>query len=259
MVESPAAFWCRIPSRPNFGDALTPWLIHRLSGRYPRFRPAADAGHKYLVTGSVIGLAGPPCTVWGAGIMHAREHIAGDTEVLAVRGPLTRERVLAAGVPCPAVYGDPALLLPRVYAPSIEPVYEVGLALHFSDRPRILASRRLPTSIRLIDMQQPVETVIDQLLSCKLVASSSLHGLIVSHAYGRPASWIEFRPLPSGDGSKFRDYLQSICVDQHQPLRLTPELLSPDLLSAHAIDPPVGFDPTPLWNTCPFLVCDEPH
>lgn len=252
MSDSIAAFWCRIPSRANFGDALTPWLIHRLTGRYPRFLPAADAHHKYLVTGSIIGLGQAPCTVWGAGIMNAEEEVATGMKVLAVRGPLTRARVLAAGGACPAVYGDPALLLPRLYAPTIEPTHPLGLALHFSDRPRLMGLRRLPATVRLIDMQQPVETVIDQILSCALLASTSLHGLIVSHAYGRPCAWLEFRPLPSGDGSKFRDYLRSIGCHRDEPLRLAPDSLNPRVVQAHAIDPPAGLDVSCLWEACPF-------
>jgi hypothetical protein len=257
MTEPTAAFWCRIPSRPNFGDALTPWLIQRLTGSYPKFLHASDPRHKYLVTGSVIGLATPQCTVWGAGIMNESDRVAAGIKVLAVRGPLSRERVLASGVPCPAVYGDPALLLPLLYAPPTDQLYSVGLALHFSDFPRILASHRMPDTIKLIDMQQPIEIVIDQIRSCEFVASSSLHGLIVSHAYGRPANWVEFRPLPSGDGSKFRDYLQSIGCRRNQPLRMTPDRIKSDFLITDAIEPPTGFDLAPLWESCPFPVRNE--
>ena len=252
MAEPPPdAFWCRVPSRANFGDALTPWLIHRLTGRYPRFRSADDPRHKHLVTGSVIGLAKAPGTVWGSGIMSAGDHLSDGLEILAVRGPLTRERALARNIPCPPVYGDPGLLLPRLYAPDIRATHDLGLALHFSDSPRITA-QQFPIPLKLIDMQQPVEQVVDDILCCRLVASTSLHGLIVSHAYRRPAVWLEFRPLPSGDGSKFRDYLQSIGSGQQQPLRLSPDKLNLDLLQTWAVAPPRDFDDTPLWNACPF-------
>ena len=144
------------------------------------------------------------------------------------------------------------MLLPRLYCPPIKQSSGIGLALHFSDRPRLMGSPYLPSWIRQIDMQDSIESVIDQILCCELVVSSSLHGLIVSHAYGIPAVWVEFRPLPSGDGSKFRDYLQSIDCYRDQPLRLSINELAPRLLQAHTIDPPKSLNLEPLWKVCPF-------
>ena len=252
MHNSPRAFWCRIPSRPNFGDALTPWLIHHISGHYPVFVQPTHPQPKFFVTGSIIGMTGPDCIVWGSGIMHANEQICAQATLLAVRGPLTRQLAIKNGVHCPHVYGDPALLLPRLYCPPVKHCSGIGMALHFSDRPRLMGSVNLADGLRLVDMQDPIESVIDQIRSCELIISTSLHGLIVSHAYGIPAVWAEFKPLPSGDGSKFRDYLQSIDCSIREPLRLSPDQLNPKQLQAHKIDPPRAFDLDPLWHTCPF-------
>ncbi|MCA9712098.1 MAG: hypothetical protein KDK70_40050, partial [Myxococcales bacterium] len=68
--EPVAAYWCRIPSRPNFGDALTPWIIRRITGVHPRHRRPDEAGRTLMVTGSIIAAAGPRTTVWGSGIMN---------------------------------------------------------------------------------------------------------------------------------------------------------------------------------------------
>lgn len=249
-----AAFWCRVPSRPNFGDALTPWLIQRLTGRYPTFRWPGDPCHKYLVAGSIAGLAGPACTVWGSGIMDADDRIGRGATLLAVRGPLTRARAIGCGVDCPEALGDPALLLPRLYRPPRIGGGGIGLALHFSDYPRLLGRADRPLWTRLIDMQGRIPAVIDRLAACDLVATSSLHGLIVAHAYGVPATWIEFRPLPSGDGSKFRDYLLSIGCRRDGPLHLSPRRLDPDLLREHSIEAPdpAELDLGPLRRSCPF-------
>lgn len=254
MQSRVAAFWCRIPSRPNFGDALTPWLIRRFTGTYPGFLWPGDPRPKYFITGSIAGLAQRACTVWGSGIMNAGDRINPEAVLLAVRGPLTRANALASGAACPETIGDPALLLPRLYQPASGRRRGIGLALHFSDYPRMLTARDRPHWIRHIDMQDPIETVIDRLCTCELVATSSLHGLIASHAYGIPATWLEFRTLPSGDGTKFRDYLQAIGRERDQPLRVSPAQLDPEFLYAHAIEPPspADLDLEALWHSCPL-------
>jgi pyruvyltransferase len=246
------AFWCRIPSRPNFGDALTPWLIRRLTGHHPTFVRPEDPRHKYFVTGSIMSYAGAHCSVWGCGIMNRLDYISPAAKLLAVRGPLTRARAIKCGAQCPEVYGDPALLLPRFYRRPPDERRVAGVMPHFSDMPRLAAAWRPSKELRLIDPQNPVEKVIDQIASCELVVSSSLHGIIASHAYGVPAVWVKFRDLQGGDDSKFYDYFYSIGQESMTPLRLEYDKIDPTELIIHASPPPTGFDLEPLWRACPF-------
>jgi pyruvyltransferase len=249
------AFWCRIPSRANFGDALTPWLIRRLTGQQPSFVRPEDRRHKYLVVGSIIGYACAACTVWGSGIMNRDDRVSAEAELLSVRGPLTRARAIECGAVCPEIYGDPALLLPRLYRPRSNRRYGCGIVGHFSDFPRLTAAWRESLGLRLIDIQDPVETVIDRIAACEVVASSSLHGIITSHAYGVPAVWIKFRDLPSGDDSKFHDYFLSLGQAPPTPVRLNYDLIDEDELTRHATRPLASFDSEPLWRACPFGSC----
>jgi hypothetical protein len=246
------AFWCRIPSLPNFGDALTPWLVHRLTGRYPRFVPAADPRHKYFVTGSIMEYTCASCTVWGSGILARHDRISPGARLLAVRGPLTRARAIQCGACCPEVYGDPALLLPRLYRPLVDQRRGIGLIAHFADKPRLAASLRRKEHLKLIDIQDPVESVIDRIVSCEFVASSSLHGLVASHAYGIPAVWVKFRPLPNGDGTKFDDYFHSIGLEPPNPVPLEYDHVDLALLTRHATLPSLRLDLELLWSACPF-------
>ncbi len=253
-VDTPLpAFWCRTPSRPNFGDFLAPWLIKRITGRYPRFVRANDPRSKYFVGGSVIGYAVRGCTVWGSGIIDREERIAPAATILAVRGPLTRRRALECGAACPDILGDPALLLPMFYRPAERPLRRLGVVAHFSDMPRLAGTWRDCPDTRLIDVQAPVESVIDSIASCEVVASSSLHGLIVSHAYNVPTVWIEFRPLPSGDRSKFFDYFASIGHDDASPVQVDyNDVIDVDAMARRAKLPPIPIDTDPLWQACPF-------
>ena len=250
--EPVPAFWCRIPSRGNVGDRLTPWLIERVTGRYPRFVRPADPGPKVIAAGSIAAYAGRECVVWGAGLMTRSERLSPLAEYRAVRGPLTREAALAWGANCPPVYGDPALLLPRFYRPGRKTGAGVGLAPHFADKRRFGEKFFEAVQMKLIDVQSPVEDFIDQVCSCAAVASSSLHGLIISHAYGIPAVWVKFGDLPSGDDSKFYDYFLSIGLDEVTPFCIHPDHLDLDALAAQAILPAGLPDLDLLWECCPF-------
>lgn len=245
------AFWCRVPSRPNFGDALTPWLVRRVTGHPPVFVTPDAPGPYYLVTGSIIASAGAGATVWGAGIMSRADPVSPRATLRAVRGPLTRARALECGAECPEILGDPALLLPRLHRPPARPRRGVGVAPHFSDLPRVAAGWRDTDELRLIDLQAPVEQVIDAIASCEVVASSSLHGIIATHAYGAPATWIKWRDLPSGDDTKFRDYFLSVGRSPPAPLRIGCEGIDPQAIARHAT-PPGEIDLEALWRACPF-------
>jgi pyruvyltransferase len=244
------AFWCRVPSRGNFGDALTPWLIRRLTGRMPRFAEPGDPNPKLLAAGSILAYADARSTVWGAGLMSREDRIEPAATFLAVRGPLSRARAIECGADCPPVYGDPALLLPRLHPQPGRERHGIGLVPHFSDAPR-LDLRDPPPELRVIDVQSPVESFVEQVAGCEWVASSSLHGIVVAHAYGVPAVWVQFRELPSGDGSKFRDYFLSIGAGEPDPVPVAYDRIDLAALERQLVPADIRLDLEPLWDRCP--------
>jgi pyruvyltransferase len=246
------AFWCRIPSQGNLGDALTPWLIRKITNKYPSFARPNEPVMKYFVSGSIAGYTQEHCIVWGSGVISRTDRISPRATLLAVRGPITRQIALACGAYCPEVYGDPALLLPRFYRPPNVVRRGVGLVPHFSDKPRV-ANRPLASDyIRFIDIQLSVESFVNQVSTCEFVASSSLHGIIVSHAYGIPAAWIKYRDLPSGDDSKFHDYFRSVGLGAVEPIRVGSSGLDLEKVTGGALLPASLPDLDRLWECCPF-------
>lgn len=236
----------------NVGDVLTAWLVERISGQPVRAVHHNRPEHKYFVTGSIITLANSHTTVWGAGMAWANDKIRRDPVILAVRGPLTRARALECGATCPDVLGDPALLLPRLYQPKPDKPFKIGMVPHLVDHER--AKRRYHGSklVSVIDVRHSVESVIEAICQCERIVSSSLHGLIFATAYGIPVRWAELSDKVIGDGTKFRDFFQSVTMDDQQPLDLRGALPGFGPLHESVPDYSATLDTDALWEACPF-------
>ena len=170
-------------------------------------------------TGSVIRLCGNKALVYGSGIRdkHQQTH---QSSVRLVRGPLTRQRFLDNNYPCPPIYGDPGLLLPRFYEPQqSKRRYSIGIIPHFTEYEDIVEKYKDDDSVLVINMASgDLEGVIDQITSCDRTVSSSLHGLVISHAYGIPTRQIEYSDRINGDGTKFLDYYGGIGMERIAPI-----------------------------------------
>ena len=163
------------------------------------------------MVGSILYASSKNAIVWGAGIISRYQNIKKPKSVLAVRGPLTRARFLELGYECPEIYGDPALLLPRFYKPKSDKKYELGIIPHYIDYSFVQRKiENVNNNVLVINLFYPVEKVIDEICSCKRIISSSLHGVITSHAYEIPSIWVKFSNKLAGDDSKFIDYFLSV-------------------------------------------------
>ena len=54
-----------------------------------------------------------------------------------------------------------------------------------------------------------IEKLVDDILSCEVILSSSLHGIIFAHAYGVPAYHVQFTDFFKNGNFKFADYYSS--------------------------------------------------
>lgn len=185
----------------NWGDDINVWLLEMMTGK--RVIPAkklffSKKRRKYCVIGTVIPWdVTSRTTIWGSGYGLAEARMkCKPKEVLAVRGPLTRQYLLSQEVECPAIYGDPALLLPKYYHPKRLPMNKIGIVLHHRDWDVMDSNsiENLRKEALVIDLTRYEcwTDIIDQICSCELILSSSLHGLIVSDAYRIPNLFMEF-------------------------------------------------------------------
>lgn len=202
----------RFPCMRNFGDHLAPVIVSLLSGRPVSFLGKRGEG-RLLSLGSILHFALAGDVVIGSGLAVSeqakRVSQATGLKVHAVRGPLTRAALIGQGVECPSVYGDPALLLPRLVENDVVKKHAVGLVPHYLHQREVAADYRKgrpDSAVKLINATRPWDAVVREILACEVILSSSLHGLIVAEAYGIPALlWMR----GAGVEFKYRDYYDS--------------------------------------------------
>ena len=243
---------------PNWGDALSPVLCRLLSGQ-PVKKMLWAHQHRYFAIGSILGHANARAKVWGSGFVWPDEKLAEPPQaVYAVRGPRTRARLLAQGIDCPETYGDPALLFPRFFNPTVEKKYAVGIIPHFSDKDTAWMKRQQckpDPRVRIIDVEGGIEPFVEAVKSCELIVSSSLHGLICADAYGVPNLWVKLSDILWGGSFKFCDYYESVGRDTPTPV-LPDEYTRLSKVTQHFRPYKVKMDLQPLIKACPFMAED---
>ncbi len=247
------AFWWEGGGKPNFGDIITPYLIKKITGKSPRLCNGKCFSEYHIMVGSVMEYANKHAVIWGTGIMNRKQDVKKPKKIHAVRGPISRKRMLELGYDCPEVYGDPGLLLPKFYDPPIDKKYAIGVIPHYVDYEQV-KSRIRSDNVLLIDVMNSVETVIDQIKSCECTVSSSLHGVIVSQAYGIPSVWVQFSNKLAGDGTKYRDYFLSVKIEPYLGIDMSQGELRLELLEecALASQSKIDIDLDLLLEVCPL-------
>jgi pyruvyltransferase len=153
---------------------------------------------------------------------------------------------------CPEIYGDPALLYPRFYRPEKEIKCRLGIIPHYVDKSsKALKNLAGSPEVKIIDIERPINDVVDQVCSCKYIASSSLHGIIVADAYQIPSAWIKFSENIVGNGFKFRDYFASVGRSDVKPLTITETSTIDDIYGSFD-NYKIDIDLNALLEACPF-------
>lgn len=247
-------FWFK--NTQNFGDSFNPMLIQTLSEKPVKWVKFYNPELHYIATGSILETATSDTIVWGSGFISEDRHCYEKPyKVCAVRGPKSREILINDGIECPEIYGDPALLLPRIYAPKVNKSFKLGIIPHFVDKKHEwLTQFEENTEVKIIDIQNPdLFSFIDDVLSCEKIASSSLHGVIVADAYNIPSLWIEFSDKVSGEGFKFLDYFLSVKRKDSASLLIDEDTKIEDIYK-HFYDYKIDIDLNKLLDAAPFKV-----
>jgi hypothetical protein len=226
-----ALHWSR--SKPNFGDALSPLLCERVSGRPVVWAPVERCD--LLAIGSLLQrLPERPWSrrvhVWGSGFIDAEPCHRSRHHFHAVRGHASAAIISGSsgagvgGVEIGAdiALGDPGLLVDLLVpdrAPSKR--YRCLVVPHYKDRghPAIAAAIDGVDHVEVADVFAPPLETLEQIRAAEWVLSSSLHGLIAADALGVPSVWISLSQGLRGGDFKFRDYYSVFGIEpQARPL-----------------------------------------
>ena len=239
----------------NFGDELSKFLIRKISNKKVEWVPNYYNKNHYFSIGSILDNAGKYSTIWGSGFIKKTSYCK-DTpkSILAVRGPLTRKRLLELGIDCPPIYGDPGLLLPKYYVPKVKVKYKLGIIPHFIDKENeFLLNFKRNSKIKIINIQQKnILKFIDDVNSCEKILSSSLHGLVISDAYGIPSQQIILSNNIIGNNFKFKDYYMSINKTYKEPIKFGYRISLDEAVNKIDIDYKLDIDLDLLLSVSPF-------
>lgn len=246
-------------ARNNFGDDINIPLLYILSGKncVVKHSTFLQNTNNLLCIGSIIeGFTDEQSIIWGSGAIEGKKKLTyKPKKVCAVRGPLTRQYLLDQGIECPEIYGDPALLMPLIYSPKFEKKFKLGIIPHYSELelPEIKAlSDR--DDIIVIKMRNYAtwQSVIDQIVSCEAIASSSLHGLIISDAYGVPNVHVRLSNNVEGGEFKYRDYYGGVGRVYIPAIDLSERIDLLEIKKGIKSYKPLNYDYKPLLRAFPY-------
>lgn len=212
-----AIWWDR---RPNFGDEFTESILnlfgaeHVINVRDVRF----DVGPALLGAGSMLQkLRYPNTVVWGSGFIDrdlVNSSLRSPNECLALRGHLSRSVAEKAGWPVSDNFGDPGIFATQIINKPKRPNCEITVVPHFRHFSFFSSIVNSSAHIQVVDAQSGLINVLRQIAGSEIVLSSSLHGIVVAHAYGIPWTWLRFTSHRlGGDQFKFHDFFSGMGID----------------------------------------------
>ena len=234
----------------NFGDLLGPIIIERLR-RMADLPTETRTARRLLSVGSVLHFARDGDVIWGSGVNGKIPLDSYDftfLDVRAVRGPHTRALLQDRGINVPAVFGDPALLLPHV-APELlnasrHKRHKLTIVPNMEDLRRHRSLRLAPN---VLNPRSGLRHCLYRIVRSELVVGSSLHAIVVAEAFGIPARVVESKVEHH---LKYADYYAGTGRGSYSPVPTVQEaiLAGGEPLPNLSVRPLLDAFPADLWR-----------
>ncbi len=207
---------------PNVGDVFSLVVAkHYFSKNIIPLKDRPVNETNLVLLGSILHWADSQSVVCGTGFMFRDSKPAAPPKtIVCVRGPLTAELLIKQGITPPNRFADPGVLAPLLFKRKFDEKHKIGIIPHYADAHSPWIGQCKKQGIKVIDVFSPLKKFFADLQKCEVILSSSLHGLIFAHAYGKPAVWIELSDKVAGNGFKFFDYYQSVGVKPEKVVRV---------------------------------------
>lgn len=245
----------------NAGDFYAIWIAPMVAGR-PANLPSDPEINKcsLAVVGSILewGIR----YVWGPGFIDSTKELNKETEkVFALRGPasykIAKSSPHSATQSVSPVYGDPGLFMSWYYQPHNQTKsYSLCLMPHYSEpyESVLVDIKAKWNGVHQIDLKDPLFQIMDEIVKCEFVLSSSLHGMIFSDSYGIPNAHMNLTRRVMGGNFKFDDYFSAV-----SRTRTTLELINRTSVKMDEIKDimdknrqPAKINILPLWQNAPM-------
>jgi pyruvyltransferase len=236
-------------------------LIVRALVKQRGLGPEAVCPSRLLSIGSILHLARDGDIVWGSGVngdQREKDWVrARVLDIRAVRGPRTRAVLMERGIMAPAIYGDPALLLPAVMPELLEEAqrkrFEVTVVPHYKELKQNPHWRMSP---KVLSPRAPLKRCLSRLAASELVVASSLHGIVVAEALGVPARLVRCSVQTE---FKYHDYYEGTGRVNYSPAETVREAVAaggepPPVFSSETL---LAAFPADLWQSPSGMDCYE--
>ncbi|MES2376907.1 MAG: polysaccharide pyruvyl transferase family protein [Bacteroidota bacterium] len=203
----------------NSGDIMAEKIIEYIYNVPAKV--SKDEGRRLLCIGSIAHRILNGDVVCGIGAKSTNIPLARDINchVYGLRGPITYDLFKKAGhlVDHVKFLADPGLLLKKMM-PDLNIKPKPGKVIfipHYKER--FFYKKPINGYIEIMDIDIDPIKLGNKILEAECILSSSLHGIIFSHALGRPCGFV----LPQTDEPiiKYTDYFESVNVLDPKPLK----------------------------------------
>lgn len=252
-------YWLSGQEIQNFGDFLSAFFMHRLFYNIGLESAAIRIIGSCIDDGLLEQGENEKTIFWGCGLRHenslsnkARQY----ADILAVRGPLSRA---ALNLVDETPIGDPALLLPAIYTPTVLPELKDKniLVPHFNEKRSdaellVLSGCDIVLRPNINNHLFSISDFINKITSAKFVLCGALHAAITAAAYGRCfAFWdSEHIDLPF----KWQDFSASVAI----PCSFQKSIKEAEIYFTQEIVPNISIPPLwPLLMAAPFPIFPE--
>lgn len=200
----------------NFGDQLNKFLYEQIL--YWKINNTCNKNKPYVISiGSLFSneFINSKAIVCGIGIANRDDKFQRPLKTFLLRGKYSQQRYRELGYDCPENHGDPGLIFPLYFSPTVRKLYTIGYTPHIIDTDIVKNLFKNDKTRLVIDLRcgNNIESVIRYMLSCEYIVSSSLHGIVIAHAYNIPCVWVKPINKLCGDGVKFLDYYSAFNLD----------------------------------------------